>query len=174
MPASTSIKQRTGPSGSSTDTTITNQRMCLADAVNDGSAHPVAAANTGTVYSFVQSTALWADTAPTTGINNVRYYTAGTNPWTGVTLQVASSATYTQATGTTTTGTQLTTTNFTGSTSPVDGFSLTSAAPLAIGGSVAAVAGKVSNFVEAQVTVASNASQGQLAATTAYWLYDES
>lgn len=174
MAASTSIKQRNGTAVSFTDTTVTSQRFCLADATADGTVHPITTPASGTVYSFVATTALWADTAPATGINNVRYYTSGTNPWTGVTMQIGFSSTYTQATGTSLTGVQLTTSNFPGTSTPVDAFSLTSSAPLVVGGSISAAAGKISNFLEGQMTVSATALQGPLTATNGYWLYDES
>lgn len=174
MAASTSIKQRIGTTSSPTDSTVTTQRYCLADAVADGTAHPLTAPASGTIYSFVSVNALWADTAPATGINNVRFYTSGSNPWTGITMQMGFSATYTQATGTGTTGTQLTTANFPGTSAPVDAFSLTASSPLIVGGSISAVAGRISNFLEGQMTVSATALQGPLAATNGYWLYDES
>lgn len=174
MPASVSIKEHTG--SGPTATTITNARFCLADAPNDGSAHPIQAQSGSTVTSFVKTIAPYADTTPATQINNVKFYTSGTNPWTGVTVIASKGSTYTQATGTTTSGTALNSTNFPGVTSPVDAFSFTSTAPLLLAGSLTNPStGRItSDYLQVQMVVSSTAIQGVLAQSTAYYQFDES
>lgn len=173
MAASVSVKQFTGPSA--TPTTITSLVLCLADAANDGTAHPVTAPGSGSVQSFSATLAPNADSAPAGGINNVKFYSSGTNPWTGVTLQVAKGGTYTQATGSGSTGTVLNTTNFPGTTAPVDAFSYTSGSPLSLAGSLAGGStGRItSDYLMLQETVSSVAIQGALAPSTMYFQYDE-
>lgn len=173
MAATVSIKQFTG--SGPTATSISNLRFCLADAANDGSAHSIQAPGSGSVQSFVAVLSPNADTAPTTGINNVKFYTSGTNPWSGPTLQASKGGTYTQATGTTSTGTVLNSTNFPGTSTAADAFTYTSASPLALSGSIAAATGRVtSDYLFLQMTVPSTTVQGILAQSTAYVQYDES
>lgn len=173
MAASVSIKEYNGSGG--TPTTITNARFCLADAPNDGTAHPIQAPGSGSVLSFVKVVAPNADTAPATQINNVGFYTSGVNPWTGVSVQAAKGSTYTQATGTVSTGTALNSTNFPGTSAPADAFSYTSSSALSLAGSIGASTGRItSDYLFLQMTVTSTAVQGTLAQSTAYIKYDES
>lgn len=175
MPASVSVKQRTGASGTPTDTSITNLRMTLADVANNGASNPLAAPAAGSIQSFWSSLFLNADTSPAGTINNIKWYTTGSNPWTGVTLQVATAGAYTQATGTASSGTVLSAPNYPGLVaSPVDGFTKTSTTPLSVNGTITNPStGKISDFVIKQLTVVSTAIQGTLAASTGTFQYDE-
>src|SRR4051812_19253350 len=103
MAATVSVKHGTGAVSAglaTTNTTITNARLCTADATNDATSHPLVVPSSGTNYSYEQWTYLNADTTPTGTINNVKWYTDGSIGWTGVTLYVGTTATYVQATGT--------------------------------------------------------------------------
>ena len=118
---------------------------------------------------------------PTTAgtINNIRWYTGGSNNFgTGVTATVAQAQSYVQATGTIgTTGTQLTVGNHTGSlASPVDPFTVYpgSSTALAVTGSLSNPStGQFGNQVVYQLAVATTASPGATGQNTFTWLYDE-
>lgn len=164
MPASVSVKQRTGASGSPTDTSITNLQFTAADAANNGSNNPIQASQSVNINSYVAAIFLNADTTPTTNINNIRAYTSGSNPWSGVNLNVATGSTYTQATGSAGNGTTLNTSNFSGISAPVNAFTLTQAVPLAVNGSIANPnTGKISDFIYLQLVVTPTVAQGALA-----------
>lgn len=174
MPASTAIIQQTGPTGTPTQTAVTNVRFASADAANSGTTSPIAAPASGSVASYFATVYLNANTAPTTSIANVKFYMNGTNPWTGVTLQVGTSAAYTQATGASGAGVALNTTNYAGLTGLADGFSYTSTTPLVLTGSLGATTGKAGQFLALQANVSSIAVQGVLTGAQAYIQYDES
>ena len=174
MPASTAIIQQTGPSGTPTQSAITNLRFASADAANSGTTSPIAAPGSGSIASYFSTVFLNANTAPTTSIVNVKFYMNGTNPWTGATLQVGTVAAYTQATGTSGAGVALNTTNYAGLSGLADGFSYTAAAPLALPGTLGAAAGKAGQFLALQLNVSSIAVQGVLTGAQAYIQYDES
>lgn len=171
MAATTSVKHGTGAASGglpSVATTITNARLCTADATNDGSAHPLEVPASGTNYSFEQWTYLNADTSPTGTINNVKWFTDGAIGWTGVTLYVGAAATYVQATGTPGVTGDLSTY----ATTLASGF--TSAAPLSVAGSISNPStGKISQFVVLQARISTSAVAGSLSGETITWRYDE-
>lgn len=118
--------------------------------------------------SFWVSTAISATVAPTTGINNVKWYTDGGNTFgTGVIMKVGTTTTYATATGTVgTTGDAMNLVQYVGLTaaSLTDdtpyAFAYTSGAPLTVGGSIGAATGRISNYVVYQVEVQSTAGPG--------------
>lgn len=168
MAATISVKQRTGTSGSPTNTTITNLRLNTSDTANAGTATPLVKPASGTNRSYMASLYLNADTTPTGTINNVKWYTDGSLGWTGATLYAGTTATYTQATGTSGT---------TGDDSGVattDASTLTSAAPLSVSGSLSNPStGKISDFVVIQMDLSTSVVAGTLTTETATWRYDE-
>lgn len=172
MAATVSVKHGTGAATgglATTNTTITNARLCTADATNDASAHPMVAPSSGTNYGYEAWTYLNADTSPTGTINNLKWYTDGsTAGWTGVTLYVGTASTYVQATGTVgTTGdaSVIATTLATG---------FTSGSPLSPTGSISNPStGKISQFVVLQARLSASAVAGSLSTETITWRYDE-
>jgi hypothetical protein len=166
MAATISVKQcnSTGP----TATTITNVRFNTDDTVNPGTTNPMVKPSAGTNRSYTKTVYLNADTTPAGTINNVKIYSDGTIGWTGCTLYVGASATYTQATGTPgTTGND--------STVATALFSnYTSGAPKQITGTITNPStGKITDYVVMQVDLSTSAVAGTLSAETITWQYDE-
>ncbi len=171
----------TGSSGSPTKTDITgaSNYAGTADDPTNGSNYPIPVPSSGTNYSYWVVTRLQAQSAPSTSITNIKWYTDGTNSLgTGVSLNVAKCSAYVQATGTQgTTGNQLTSANYSSALTPsvaVNAFQYTSASPLTVAGSIGSTTGDFGDFVIYQVAVANNASPGVTAAETITWQYDES
>lgn len=181
MAADVQIRRWTGTSGTPTKTNITsiNTRANAEDAhTTAGTTNPIQIPSAGTNYSYWVSTRLFANTAPSGVIDNIRWHTDGTaNFGTGVDANVSAATAYIQATGTTgTTGTQLTTVNHTMLVAaPVDAFSMypNATTNLAVAGSVSMATGDFGNFVVYQLTVGTSAGPGATAMETFTWLYDE-
>jgi hypothetical protein len=183
MPATVIINRWTGTSGAPTKTPITsiNTRANAEDAHSTaGTTNSILIPTSGTNYSYWVSSRLNV-TAITGGtVNNVRWYTDGTNTLgTGVTCKVATSGTYAQAPGTVgTSGTQMTVGNYStaGSgailTTPTDAFTYTSAAPLSVNGSNTAT-GDFGDFVVYQIEVGTTASSGASGSETFTFKYDD-
>ena len=181
MAADVQIRRWTGSSGSPTKTNITsiNTRANAEDTHSTaGTTNPIQIPSAGTNYSYWVSTRLFANSAPSGVIDNIRWHTDGTaNFGTGVDANVAQATSYVQATGTGgETGNQLTTIAHTGlSGAPVDAFTNYPAAAtaLAVTGSINAATGDFGNFVVYQLTVGTTAGPGATAMETFTWLYDE-
>lgn len=182
MVATVTIRRYTG--GATvlpTDITSTNTRASTSDAPSPGTDNPIPIPGAGTNYSYWVVTGLQADTTPTGTINNLRWYTDGSNPWTGITMEVGQSSAYTQASGTAgSTGDQLTDTNYTGGTlTPAtpgadSAFGYTSGSPLSVTGSITNPStGLIGNYVIYQLSVGTSAVAGTLATETITWQYDE-
>lgn len=151
-------------------------------------AAPIVIPSSGTNYSFVKSSYLYCDTAPSLQVNNVEFYTDGANGLgTGIGMVVGdemptrnsgSTAAYIVATGTAgTTGNEMTT-FYTGITGVTDVFTFTSGSAKSISisesGSVINAIGETTNYIVFQMTVANTASP--ISATpneTGTFQYDE-
>lgn len=179
MAATVTIRRWTGSAGGPTKNDITsiNTRANAEDThTTAGTSNPTLVPPSGTNYSYWVSTRLSVDVAPTTGINNIKWYTDGANGFgTGITCKVSNgTSTYTQATGTPgQTGTQLDNTNYPGSGTPTDAFTYTSGSPLSVTGSIGATTGDLGNFVVYQIEVASTAGPGPTNQETFTWQFDE-
>lgn len=180
MAATVTIRRWTGTSGSPTKTDITgiNTRANADDThTTAGTTNPIQIPTSGTNYSYWVSTRLSADTSPSGTINNIKWYTDGSNTLgTGVTCKASGSASaYTQATGTVgTTGNVLNSTNYTGVGTPVDAFTYTSGSPLSVTGSISNPStGDFGNFVVYQIEVGTTAGPGATGSETFTWKYDE-
>lgn len=179
MAATVLIRRWTGASGSPTlsDITSINTRANAADAhsTND-TTNSVLIPTSGSNYSFWVNTRLDV-TAITAGtVNNLKWYTDGSNNFgTGVTALAQEATTYVQATGTTgTTGTVLNTTNHTGLTgAPVDPFTFTSGSPKSLTGTTSAVSSTFGSFLTYQLVVGTTAASGASAQETFTWQYDD-
>lgn len=166
MAATVSVKEVNGASAG-TPTTVTNSRFCTKDIYNPGTGDVLVKPNTGgTNYSFKKTLYLNADTAPSTSINNVKFFCDGTIGWTGVTAKVKPVDSYTQATGTD----DVTGDVLAGAT---DITTYVTASPLALTGSVAAATGKISQYLELQAIISDAAGPGALSAETCTFRYDE-
>ena len=167
MAATISVKEVNGaPAG--TPTTVTAPRLCTKDMYNPVATYPLVKPVAGINRSYWKSFYLNADDSPTGTINNIKWYTDGTIAWTGVTLYVGTTDTYTQATGTEGTS---------GDDSAVaitDASTYTSAAPLSVAGSITNPnTGKISDYVIEQADLADTAVAGTLSAETMSFRYDE-
>lgn len=166
MAATVSVKQAnsTGP----TATTVTNVRMNTDDTVNPGTVNPLVKPAASVNRSYWKTVYLNADTTPSGTINNVKIYSDGSIGWTGCTLYVGSTGTYTQATGTPGT---------TGNDSSVATALMsnyTSGSPKSLTGTISNPStGKISDYVVMQTDVSTSAVAGTLSAETITFQYDE-
>lgn len=176
MAATVQIVRLTGSGPTATDITGINTRANAEDAhTTAGTSNSILVPAAGTNYSYWVATRLNI-TAITGGtVDNVKWYTDGSNNFgTGVTCKAQTATGYVQATGTAgTTGTQLTTGNYATLTgAPVDAFTFTSAAPLSVSGS-ATVTGQFGDRVVYQIEVGTTAASGATAQETFTWKYDD-
>lgn len=171
----------TGASGSPTKNEITaagTDRASTSDTFNPGTANPIPVPGAGSNYSYWVVTRLSASAGATTAINNIRWYTDGTNSLgTGVSLAVATATVYKQATGTTgTTGDLLNSSFYTSGLTPTtaaNATAYTSAAPITVAGSIGSTTGDFGDFVVYQVAVTTTASPGVATESGITWQYDE-
>lgn len=180
MAATVTIRRWTGAVGSPSKTDITgiNTRANAEDAHSTaGTANPIQIPNSGTNYSYWVSTRLSADTTPSGTIDNLRWYSDGSNNFgTGVTCKGNTADGYKQATGTAgVTGNQLTTGNHTDlAAAPVDVFTHTEASPKALTGSISNPnTGDFGDFFIYQIEVGATAEPGPTAQETFTFKYDE-
>ncbi len=176
MAATVTIRRLTSTGPTSTDITSINTRANAEDAHSTaGTTNSILVPAAGSNYSFWVVTQLNI-TAITSGtVDNVKWYTDGTNNFgTGVTALVNTATGYVQATGTTgTTGTQLTTGNYaTLAGTPVDPFTYSSGSPLSVSGS-ATTTGAFGDRVVYQLVVGTTAASGATAQETFTWRYDD-
>jgi len=157
----------TGPTG--TDITSINTRLNAEDAHSTaGTTNPIRIPTSGTNYSYWAVTRLYYDGSGTGTINNIEWFTDGTNSLgTGVGLVMARANVYAQATGTPgVTGTQLTVANYGNGTTdlveaPANAFTFTSGSPKAVTGSVTNPTDEYfGQMVVLQTTVGTTASAG--------------
>ncbi len=182
MAATVIINRWTGSTGSPTKTDITSANT-VANATDThqstvaGSTYPIRIPASGTNYSYWVSTRLSVSVTPSGTINNLRWYTDGSNNFgTGVTCVGQEATSYVQATGTEgTSGTQLTTGNHAGITgSPVDVFTYTSGSPKSLTGTISNPStGDFGSFFVYQVEVDDTAAPGTTTQETFTWVYDE-
>ena len=154
-----------------TDITDSNTRLNATDAHStSGTTHPILIPDSGTNYSYKCSTQLgWDGTAGTGTINNIKWYTDGSNGLgDGVGMNVKSTTNdYSQAAGTEgETGDEM--------TDGSDAFGYTSASPLSVSGSATDPEDgeKIGDIVEQQVTVDSTAGAGATSSETVTFQYD--
>ena len=186
MVAVIEINRLTGPSGTIVESQITgiNTRANAEDAqsTND-TANPIEIPSGADNFSYWVNTQLDATMAPDNLIDNLEWFTDGSNTYgTGVTCVVAQAAraSYTEAPGTPgVSGTVLTDANYSGGTltpaTPTDAFAEVTGAPLAVTGSTTTT-GEFGNIVVYQVTVDNTATPGDHPPSTPEtftWRYDE-
>src|SRR5215210_4040989 len=144
-----------------------------------GTSNSILIPTSGTNYSYWVATRLSVDAITGGTVDNLRWYTDGTNNFgTGVTCKGALAGVYAQAAGTPgTTGTQLTVANYgNGSTdlaaAPVDVFSFTLGSPKTLTGSATST-GDVGQFWVYQIEVQTTASSGPSGQEQFTWKYDD-
>ncbi len=175
MPATVIINRLTTATPTYTAITSINTRANAEDAHSTaGTTNSILIPATGSNYSFWVVTQLEVTLMATGTVDNLKWYTDGSNNFgTGVTCIGNSATGYVQATGTTgTTGTVLNTTNYSTVTTPVDVFTFTSGSPKAVSGSTTTAA-KFGDRMVYQITVGTTASSGATAQETFTWQYDD-
>jgi hypothetical protein len=171
MAATTEIRQYTG--SGPTGTAITNLRHKTDDnSSGTDTTYPLVKPSAGTNYGYVVSIALACTTSPAGTINNIKFYTDGTNSLgTGITIKGITTSSYTQATGTQGVSGDLSATVYTSGT---DIFTYTSASPLAVAGSISNPStGKISDYVRMQMALSTSVSAGTTTTETLTFRYDE-
>lgn len=178
MAATVKIKRWVGTAAAETKTDVTSgsTRLNATDAVAPGTSHPVKVPAAGTNYSYWASFQLETETSPSGTIDNIKFYTDGSNGLgTGITLKVGQATGYIQATGTEgETGDILNDTNHTSLTAAgtSDAFGYTSASSLSITGSTTGTE-EFGNQIVLQIEVANTASAGASSSETMTVVYDE-
>jgi len=169
MAATVTIREVTGGTTGTEAASGITSRFCLADNAVPGTTYPIIKpTGTNVTYSYKKSFVLFADTAPTTAINNVKWYVPGGGFWDVAHQVYVSTATaYSQSTGTQSVSGAL----MTPSGDLASGF--VSASMLTVGGSGSAATGRCSNILQLQLHITSGASPGTQAAKTLTWQYDE-
>lgn len=171
MAATTEIRQYTGsgPSGAA----ITNLRHKTDDnSSGTDTTYPLVKPSSGTNYGYIATLALACTTAPAGTINNVKFYTDGTNSYgTGVTVKGITTSSYAQATGTQGTSGDLSSSVY---TAGADIFGWTSGSPLSVAGSLSNPStGKISDYVRMQMALSTSVTPGTTAGETLTFRYDE-
>lgn len=173
MASVSEIDRYTGAAGSPTRTDVTSAltKLSTADTATPSAAHAIprpAASPPGQITrSYWMTLALYVTVAPAGGINNIKFWMDGTSAFTGCTLYVGETNTYTQATGTE---------GSYGDDSLVattDAFTYTQASPLAVTSNATTGTGRFSYYLVFQVDVTSSANPGDQSAES-YWIgFDE-
>ena len=156
-------------------------RFKVADDATIDSNNPVPIPAAGTNYSYWKQIYMYCDTAPSTQVDNVKFYTDGGGFGTGITMNVgdqfptktnASDAGYEVAD----TATDIVASH-TGIAAKTDAFTFTSGSTLAVSigetGSIINAIGETTNYVVLQLAVASTASPGDLDNETCTFQFDE-
>ncbi len=178
MAATISVRRWTGSSSGPTKTNITgiNTRANAEDThTTTGTTNSILVPAVGTNYSYWVSTRLSVDAITAGVVDNLRWYTDGTNNFgTGVSCLGMTASSYVQASGSPgQTGLQLSSTNYPGLTAdPINVYSFTSGSPKTVSGSASST-GDLGHFFVYQIEVGSTASSGATAADTFTWKYDD-
>ena len=157
-----------------TNTAVTQNDLPQIIATAATAANPIPIPAAGTNYSYWATTGLEVTVAPTTGINNLRWYTDGTDGFgTGVACRVHTTpasiprGSYDQATA------AVVLTTHTAITVAATPFSFTSGSPKTVTGSIGATTGALGEFVVYNFEVINTASPGPTAQETFTWAFDE-
>lgn len=161
MVATVQILQKNGAGGAGTDDTNGTIRFKLADNATVDSNNPMTIPASGSTFSFQKWIIANCTVAPSVQISNIRVYTGGANPWTGVNLWWQAITTYT------------TPTQPSNSTGYTNAFTFTVGAPLVLGSGTFTGTGQFGNHLVALMEVTSTATNGQLAGATLTLAYDE-
>jgi hypothetical protein len=179
MPATVTIRRRTGTGGGITNTDVTagSTLFSLSDVTSPGTSDPCQIPSAATNYSYWMSLYLQADTTPAGTIDAVEVYSDGASGFgAGITTKVTTANAYTQATGSATSGTQLVIGNYAGisPSPPNDLFGYTSGAALSVPGSINNPStGLISDFVVLQQEGTSSVVPGSTPTETLTFKYDE-
>jgi hypothetical protein len=179
MAATVQIHQYTGTAGTPITTNVTSGSIRAGTSDEPISASNIPVPSSGSNYSYWVSEALECTVAPDNAINNIKWYSDGSNGLgTGVSCVIASASVYVQASGTSgSSGLTLTVGNHSGinssGASPFTDY--TSGSPLSLSGSIGATTGCIGDrWLVWQIQVVSTAGAGNTGAETWTWQYDES
>lgn len=165
MPATVQIREKNGTTGapSSTDKTSGNIIFCSADNATPGVAYPIAIPATGQNYSFEKWTVLHVTAPPDTNISNLRFYTDGSDPWSGsgLTLLAKTESTY------------ATPVEAPGAAGYGYAFSYTSSSSLSLGAGPFTGTGEKGDHAVFAMQILSSANPGQLSGEQMAYCWDE-
>lgn len=187
MSATVKIVRLTGSSPTETDLnpsgpTGINTRASASDVHSTSSLDdPIQIPDSGTSYSYWVTLRLKCTVSPAGTINNIRWYTDGSNNFgTGVSMKCAKASTgansgYRQATGIPGTGLELNQSNHTGlDESPSNAFAFTALSPKSLNGSISNPnVGQFGDLLVYQLEIDQTASPGPTAGEWLYMKYDE-
>lgn len=180
MAATVVIAQYTGAApGASTDVTSASVTVGTSDEAQTASAIPIP--TSGSNHSYWNTMALVATAAPDNAINNLNFYSDGTNSFgTGVTAIVITASGYVQAVGTAGSSGALLSSTCHGGLSGCSGaatsdlFLYTSSCKLTVTGSIGATTGSIGDkFVVQQLSVISTAGAGNTSEESMTFEFDE-
>ena len=180
MAATVLVAQYTGAApGASTDVNSASVTVGTSDEASNASAIPIP--SSGSNHSYWTTTALVATVAPDNAINNLKWYTDGTNSFgTGVTGIVITASAYAQAVGTAGSSGALLDSACHGGLSGCSGaatsdlFLYDSGCKLTVTGSIGATTGSIGDkFVVQQLSVISTAGAGNTGEETVTFEFDE-
>lgn len=180
MVATVVVAQFTGAApGASSDVNSASVTVGTSDEASNASAIPIP--SSGSNHSYWSTFALVATVAPDNAINNLKWYTDGTNSLgTGVTGIVTTLSAYDRAVGTAGSSGALLSATCTAAISGCPGaatsdmFLYTSSCLLTVTGSIGATTGSIGDkFVVHQLSVISTATAGNTGEETLTFQYDE-
>lgn len=166
MPATVQMISQHGTTGT-TETQVDAGNMHFKQADNDtvDALNPIPVPAAGTNYSYIKQVRLKATTTPANSLSNINFYTDGANGLgTGVSVNVKTSASYTDPASQGTTAL----------TGTADAFTYTSGSPLSISGTLSNPStGLFGDYLVMQMAVGTTATQGNTASETITMTYDE-
>jgi hypothetical protein len=176
MAATVQIRKITGAVSGPTSTNITSGSLKLGTSDHATSPSAIPVPTSGSNHSYWVNTQLHCTVAPDTALNNIKWYTDGSNGFgTGITGVVTTGSLYASAIGTAgSSGNLLNGTNNPCVVAASDMFLYTSSCKFAVSGSIGATTGSFSNYVVYQVSVISTAAAGNSSEETLTWQWDES
>jgi len=178
MPATVTVRRWTGTAGAPTKTNVTSAttRVSQSDNPTPGTGTPIPIPPSGESRSWWASFRLSCDVTPAGTIDNLKWYSDGTNNFgTGVSMDGADASTGADAGYRQAADTDLSQANHTGlDAAPASVFGYTSGSPKVLGGSIANPStGDFGDFFVLQMTVVSTASPGVTPSETFTFQFDE-
>lgn len=174
MAATVQIRQYTGAGPTQTDKT---SGSIVAGTSDELAASNLRVPSSGSNYSYWLTTGLYCTVAADNALNNIKWYSDGTNTLgTGVDMVVTPASAYVQSVGTAgSSGSVLNLANHLGASAvPVAYETYTSGAKLTIAGSTDTTTGCFGDFLVMQVNIESTAGAGNTGEETLTWQWDES
>ena len=174
MTATVEIDQYNGAGPTACDITSASLKAGTSDEL---SASNTPVPTSGSNYTYWATTGLYCTAAADNALNNIKWYSDGTNSLgTGLMAVVTQASAYVQADGTAgSSGSVLSLANHSGAcAAPVNFTTYTSGTKMSVSGSTDTTVGSFGNFLVVQVQVETTASAGNSGEETFTWQYDES